>query len=57
MKYICSKCSLKMDVSTKKAKCDCGGLWKLDFKPPQSHFAFLVDTSILILHFEQIYFN
>lgn len=44
MKYICSKCSLKMDVSTKKAKCDCGGLWKLDFKPPKFDLS-LVDNS------------
>ena len=35
MKYICSKCSLTMDAATKKSKCDCGGLWKLDFKPPK----------------------
>lgn len=35
MKYICSKCHTYMDVKTKKAKCDCGGLWKLDYKPPK----------------------
>lgn len=32
MKYICLKCSKYEEVTTKKAKCDCGGLWKLDWK-------------------------
>lgn len=32
MKYICSKCEIKEDVTTRKAKCDCGNLWKLDYK-------------------------
>lgn len=44
MKYICSKCGIKMEVSTRKAKCDCGGLWKLDFKPPKFDLS-LVDNS------------
>ncbi|MTI66662.1 MAG: pyridoxal-phosphate dependent enzyme [Firmicutes bacterium] len=35
MKYICLKCGLKEEVTTKKAKCDCGGLWKLDWKAPK----------------------
>lgn len=35
MKYVCSKCGLTADVATRKAKCDCGGLWKLDYKPPK----------------------
>lgn len=35
MNYICSKCGKTEDVSTRKAKCDCGGLWKLDFQPPK----------------------
>ncbi len=35
MKYICSKCSIKTDITTKKVQCDCGGLWKLDYKPPK----------------------
>ncbi len=34
MKYVCSKCKTEESVNTPKAKCDCGGLWKLDFKPP-----------------------
>lgn len=36
MKYICSKCGIKEDVSSLKARCDCGGLWKLDYDVP--HF-------------------
>lgn len=35
MKYICSKCNAKEEVTTYKAKCDCGGLFKLDYKPPK----------------------
>jgi threonine synthase len=35
MKYICSKCRKTIDVTTQKAKCHCGGLWKLDYKPPK----------------------
>ena len=35
MKFICSKCGIKEEVYTAKAKCHCGGLWKLDFKPPK----------------------
>ena len=35
MKYICYKCGKTEDVSTHEAKCDCGGLWKLDYEPPK----------------------
>ncbi|WP_313340306.1 threonine synthase [Sedimentibacter sp.] len=35
MKYICSKCNAAEEVTTYKAKCDCGGLFMLDFKPPK----------------------
>lgn len=35
MKYICSKCGHEEDIQTLKPKCDCGGLWKLDFQPPK----------------------
>ena len=35
MQYICSKCGHTEDVTTRKAKCECGGLWKLDYKPPK----------------------
>ncbi|HQK53566.1 MAG TPA: threonine synthase [Sedimentibacter sp.] len=44
MKYICSKCNTRMDVATKKPKCDCGGLWKLDYKPPKFDLS-LVDKN------------
>lgn len=29
MRYICSKCGHEEDIKTRKAKCRCGGLWKL----------------------------
>jgi len=35
MKYICSKCKKIEEVTTYKSKCDCGGLWKLQFTPPK----------------------
>ena len=35
MKYICSKCGKSISVTTRKAMCDCGGLWKLDYKAPK----------------------
>lgn len=35
MKYICSKCLKPAEVATLSAKCECGGLWKLDYKPPK----------------------
>lgn len=35
MKYICYKCGTSEDITTRKAKCDCGGLWRLDFQPPK----------------------
>ncbi|MBU5310974.1 threonine synthase [Tissierella carlieri] len=35
MNFICSKCENKVDVSTRKSKCECGGLWKLEYKPPR----------------------
>ena len=35
MDYICSKCGKKVSVSTRQARCACGGLWKLDFIPPE----------------------
>lgn len=34
MNYVCSKCMKKADVKTRKPKCECGGLWKLEFTPP-----------------------
>ena len=35
MKYVCSKCGHREEVTTRRSKCECGGLWKLDFKPPK----------------------
>jgi threonine synthase len=35
MKFICSKCKKEESVDTRKAKCECGGLWKLDYQPPK----------------------
>lgn len=32
--YICSRCGKREPSDTRKPKCDCGGLWKLDFTPP-----------------------
>lgn len=44
VKYVCSKCGLKEDVSSKKPKCDCGGLWKLEYKTPKFDLS-LVDKN------------
>lgn len=41
MNFICSQCKKTEAVNTRKAKCDCGGLWKLDFTPP------LFDTKLI----------
>lgn len=45
VKYVCSKCGIKEDVRSKKPKCDCGGLWQLEYKIPKFDFS-LVDRSI-----------
>ena len=34
-KYICSKCGKTADVTTHQPKCECGGLWDLDYKIPR----------------------
>lgn len=39
MEFYCSKCGKREAVSTRKAHCDCGGLWKLDFQPPKFDLA------------------
>lgn len=39
MDFICSKCGRRESTATRKSHCDCGGLWKLDFKPPQFDLA------------------
>ena len=35
MEFVCAKCGKRESVTTRKPKCDCGGLWKLDFTPPE----------------------
>jgi len=35
MEFVCAKCGKRESVSTRRARCDCGGLWKLDFTPPK----------------------
>jgi len=39
MDYICTKCGRRESTATRKAHCDCGGLWKLDFEPPKFDLA------------------
>lgn len=38
MEYICGKCGAKAPVTTRQPKCQCGGLWKLDYTPPKFSF-------------------
>ena len=35
MDYICSKCGKREFTTTRQAKCECGGLWNLDYVPPK----------------------
>ncbi|WP_196600079.1 threonine synthase [Pectinatus frisingensis] len=36
MDFVCSECGNRESADTYKPRCDkCGGLWKLDFKPPK----------------------
>jgi len=32
VKYICSRCNKTEDITTHKPACECGGLWKLDYR-------------------------
>ena len=34
MEFYCSECGKREALTTRKAHCDCGGLWKLDYTPP-----------------------
>ena len=45
MQYICSNCGKTESVTTRAPKCDCGGLWKLDYTPPKFDLKD-VDTSV-----------
>ena len=33
MDYICAKCGKRVPTTTRQAKCECGGLWNLDYTP------------------------
>lgn len=35
VKYVCTKCGQMEDVTTRKVKCDCGGLWRLQWTVPK----------------------
>ena len=35
MNFVCSICGKTAPVSTRAPKCDCGGLWKLEWQPPK----------------------
>lgn len=35
MKFVCEKCGKKADIETLLAKCECGGLWELEYEPPK----------------------
>jgi len=35
MEFYCSECGKREAVTTRKSHCDCGGLWKLDYRPPE----------------------
>ena len=45
MEFVCTKCGHKEAVTTRKSKCECGGLWKLDYVPPK-YSAELIDDSV-----------
>ncbi|MCI8465244.1 MAG: pyridoxal-phosphate dependent enzyme [Lachnospiraceae bacterium] len=34
MKFLCSRCGKQEETTTHLPKCECGGLWKLEFTPP-----------------------
>ncbi len=35
MEFYCSRCGNRTGMETRKARCECGGLWKLGFTPPK----------------------
>ena len=35
MEFVCTKCGCRAAADTRKAHCDCGGLWELEFRPPR----------------------
>ena len=38
MNFVCSKCGKIVSTTTRAPKCECGGLWKLQFEPPRFSF-------------------
>ena len=34
MDFVCSECGKRVSIHTMQPKCECGGLWDLDFVPP-----------------------
>lgn len=45
MMYLCSKCGQTESVNSRKAKCDCGGLWRLKWAVPKFDLS-LIDNNI-----------
>ena len=45
MEFYCAKCGKRESVATRKPRCGCGGLWKLDFTPPKFDLAALQANS------------
>ena len=39
MEFICEKCGRRESVETRKPRCGCGGLWKLEYTPPRFDLA------------------
>ena len=35
MEFVCTRCGCRAAADTRKAHCDCGGLWELEFRPPR----------------------
>ena len=35
MDFVCSECGKRVCTCTMQPKCECGGLWDLDFVPPR----------------------
>ena len=35
MEFVCTRCGRRAAASTRKAQCDCGGLWELEFRAPR----------------------
>lgn len=35
VQYVCSRCGKKEEITTRKEKCECGGLWKLEYELPK----------------------